>query len=80
SISQNQALYTLLGTTFGGNGTTTFALPDMRSRAPIHVAPGYYALGSKGGEEGHVLTTAEIPLHTHNLMVDAREGATTAPA
>src|SRR5689334_10309160 len=53
-ISQNQALFSLLGTTFGGNGQTTFALPDMRSRAPIHVsADASYPLGSTGGEESH---------------------------
>ena len=77
-INQNQALFSLLGTTFGGNGVTTFALPDLRSRAPIHVSPGY-VLGSAGGEENHTLTLAELPPHTHALKADPREGTAAAP-
>jgi microcystin-dependent protein len=63
-INQNQALFSLLGTTFGGNGQTTFALPDLRGRVPIHVGSGH-TLGERGGEQGHTLTTAELPTHAH---------------
>ena len=59
-INQNQALFSLLGTTFGGNGQTTFALPDLRGRVPIHVGPGY-TLGERGGEQAHTLSIAELP-------------------
>ncbi len=65
-IQQNQALFSLLGTTYGGNGVTTFALPDLRSRVPIHsgTLPGT-TLGEAGGEESHMLTASEMPAHTH---------------
>lgn len=63
-INQNQALFSLLGTTFGGNGQTTFALPDSRGRTPIHVGSGH-TLGEKGGEQAHTLSIAELPTHTH---------------
>ncbi len=63
-INQNQALFSLLGTTFGGNGQTTFALPDLRERVPIHVGSGH-TLGEKGGEQAHTLSIAELPTHTH---------------
>lgn len=63
-INQNQALFALLGTTFGGNGQTTFALPDLRSRTPIHVGSGH-TLGESGGEQAHTLSIAELPTHTH---------------
>ncbi len=63
-INQNQSLYSLLGTTYGGDGQTSFALPDLRSRTPLHVGQND-ALGSKGGEEAHTLTTDEMPAHTH---------------
>lgn len=78
SIQQNQALFALLGTTYGGNGTTTFALPDMRGRAPIHIST-TIALGSKGGEENHTLTTQELPSHSHSLRADPREATTALP-
>jgi microcystin-dependent protein len=63
-INQNQALFSLLGTTFGGNGQTTFALPDMRSRVPIHGGNGH-TLGERGGEAAHTLTINELPTHVH---------------
>lgn len=63
-INQNQALFSLLGTTFGGNGQTNFALPDLRGRTPIHVGSGH-TLGEKGGEQAHTLSIAELPQHTH---------------
>lgn len=63
-INQNQALFALLGTTYGGNGQTTFALPDYRGRVPIHVGPGY-TLGQSGGAETNTLGITQIPTHTH---------------
>jgi len=78
-ISQNQALYSLYGTTYGGDGRTSFALPDMRSRAPIHVGhgPGLSSrnLGSHGGSETNVITTTELPSHTHRAGVQTRPEA-----
>lgn len=67
-INQNQALFSLLGTTYGGDGRITFALPDLRSRTPIHFGAGdgsQHPLGSKSGEENHTLSISELPQHTH---------------
>jgi microcystin-dependent protein len=63
-INQNQALFSLLGTTYGGDGRVNFALPDLRSRTPIHMGSGH-TLGERGGEQGHTLSISEIPTHTH---------------
>jgi microcystin-dependent protein len=63
-INQNQGLFSLLGTTFGGDGRVNFALPDLRGRVPIHVG-GAHTLGERGGEQAHTLSIAEIPTHTH---------------
>ena len=63
-INQNQALFSLLGTTYGGNGQTNFALPDLRGRVGIHTGGGF-TLGQNGGSEGHTLTINEMPQHTH---------------
>lgn len=63
-INQNQALFSLLGTTFGGNGQTTFALPDLRGRVPISMGAGYN-LGQRAGETAHTLTVQELPTHYH---------------
>src|SRR5215213_5313178 len=63
-INQNQALYSLLGTTYGGDGRTNFALPDLRGRTPIHFGAGY-TQGQRAGEEFHTLTVAEMPQHPH---------------
>lgn len=63
-INQNQALFSLLGTTYGGNGQTTFALPDLRGRVPIHDGNGH-TLGERGGESSHTLSISELPVHTH---------------
>ncbi len=63
-ISSNDALFNLIGTTYGGDGVNTFALPDLRGRAPIHFGPGF-ALGQAGGVEAVTLTTSQIPSHSH---------------
>lgn len=63
-INQNQALFSLLGTTFGGDGRVNFALPDLRARTPIHVGSGH-TLGERGGEQAHTLSIAELPQHVH---------------
>jgi microcystin-dependent protein len=72
AIAQNTALFSLLGTTYGGNGQTTFALPDLRSRAPIHNGQGpglaSYDLGQLGGTESTTLTINNLPSHTHNVQ------------
>jgi microcystin-dependent protein len=63
-INQNQALFSLLGTTFGGDGRVNFALPDLRGRTPMHVGSGH-SLGERGGEQAHTLSIAELPEHVH---------------
>lgn len=75
-INQNQALFSILGTTFGGNGTTNFGLPDLRDSVPIHVGNGIN-LGNGGGEQAHTLMTSEIPSHNHQLNA-SKQGATEA--
>lgn len=65
-INQNQALFSLLGTTYGGNGQTNFALPDLRGNVPIHFGKSH-SLGEKGGEQAHTLKLQELPAHTHPL-------------
>jgi microcystin-dependent protein len=76
-INQNQALFALLGTTYGGNGQTTFALPDLRGRTPIHEGNGHVR-GEQGGAETHVLTTAQLPAHGHRATgTDAAATAVT---
>jgi microcystin-dependent protein len=64
-IAQNQALFALLGTTYGGNGSTTFALPDLRGRGPLHFG-GNTNLGQRAGAENVTLATSELPAHTHS--------------
>ncbi len=69
-INQNQSLYSLLGTTYGGDGRTSFALPDVRGRVPIHVGSNggpNHREGQKSGEETHTLTAAEMPQHSHGM-------------
>ncbi|MBR7801814.1 phage tail protein [Undibacterium fentianense] len=63
-INQNQALFSLLGTTYGGDGRVTFGLPDLRGRVPIH-AGNSYTLGQQGGEQAHTLSLSELPVHRH---------------
>lgn len=77
AISQNETLFNLIGTTYGGDGQTTFALPDLRGRAPIHVGPGF-ALAQSGGVEEVTLTTNQIPAHAHTPLAAA--GAPGNPA
>jgi microcystin-dependent protein len=82
-INQNQALFTLLGTSFGGDGKTTFALPDMRGRVPVGTGEGLGLtnrnLGDQGGQESVTLTIAQMPMHRHNLMASTATANTTAP-
>jgi microcystin-dependent protein len=79
AISQNTALFSILGTTYGGNGQTNFALPDLRGRVPIHagVGPGLssYVLGEKAGVEQVTLLSTQIPSHVHGAGVNASTGA-----
>src|SRR5215469_4675541 len=63
-INQNQALFSILGTTYGGDGMTTFGLPNLQGRSPVHVGNGI-VLGEKGGETSHTLNISELPAHTH---------------
>jgi microcystin-dependent protein len=83
-IQQYQALFSLLGTTYGGDGQTTFALPDLRGRVPVHVANGK-PLGATGGTESVQLSTAQLPAHGHghgdvHVPVSSQEGSVTDPA
>lgn len=78
-ISQNDALFNLIGTTYGGDGQSTFALPDLRSRVPVHVGPGF-ALGQNGGAESVTLTTNQIPVHNHAAQASSQGGNQNSPA
>lgn len=69
-INQNQALFSLLGTTYGGNGQTTFALPNLQGRMPVHMGNGY-TLGQVGGASAHTLSHGEMPTHTHQAIAVA---------
>lgn len=77
-INQNQALFSILGTTFGGNGQTTFALPDMRGRNPRGVGNGY-VLGQSSGTENVTLTTAQLPAHGHGYLVSSAAATSNTP-
>jgi microcystin-dependent protein len=77
-INQNQGLFSLLGTTFGGDGRVNFALPDLRSRTPIHVGSGH-TLGERGGESAHTLSISEIPTHTHVANATSATATTNIP-
>lgn len=82
-ISQNTALFSLLGTQYGGDGKSTFALPDMQGRLLVHSGQGaglsLYDQGETGGEETHTLTVAELPQHSHTLQVSAAPGDSISP-
>jgi microcystin-dependent protein len=77
-IAQNTALFSLLGTTYGGNGQTTFALPDLRGRLPVHIGGGL-TIGQAGGSETVTLTATNLPAHTH-VANAASAGTTLGPA
>ena len=77
-INQNQALFSLLGATFGGDARVNFALPDLRGRTPIHVGSGH-TLGEAGGEQAHTLSIAELPTHTHVFNASASNATTDTP-
>ena len=77
-INQNQGLFSLLGTTFGGDGRVNFALPDLRGRAPIHVGASH-TLGERGGEQAHTLSIAEIPMHVHLENATSVAATTSTP-
>ncbi len=78
-INQNQSLYSLLGTTYGGDGRTSFALPDLRGRVPIHVNSNH-KLGQKSGEETHTLVIAEAPSHGHTLAASGSSANQSSPS
>lgn len=78
-ISQNNALFALIGTTYGGDGQNTFALPDLRSRLPMHQGNGF-VMGQMAGEESVTLTPNQIPLHSHAAQANNSAGTQTAPA
>ena len=83
-IAQYSALFSILGTTYGGDGRTTFALPDLRGRVPMGFGHGpglsAHGLGSKGGEENVTLTTSQIPSHSHQAMGSNADGNAPSPA
>lgn len=83
-LSQNTALFSLLGTTYGGDGKSNFALPDMQNRAPMHPGQGpglsLHDLGETGGSETVTLLESEIPAHTHTLSVSGLNSQSTTPA
>lgn len=77
-INQNQALFSLLGTMYGGNGQTTFALPDLRGRVPMHVGGGHNSQGESAGQTVHTLAISEMPAHTHPVIASAATADTNA--
>jgi microcystin-dependent protein len=77
-INQNQALFALFGTYYGGDGRTTFALPDLRGRVASHVS-GSFTIGQRGGETAHTLTNAETPMHVHQAQGTNNAGTTNIP-
>ena len=78
-INQNQALFSLLGTMYGGNGQTNFALPDLRGRVPLHVGQGL-TQGAVVGEAAHTLTVNELPQHLHTVNATSAGATTEAPS
>ena len=78
-INQNQALFSILGTTYGGDGRVNFALPNLQARLPIHVGNGF-TLGQTGGEVAHTLSLNEMPAHNHVLQGVAQNGDTPIPS
>jgi microcystin-dependent protein len=78
-INQNQALFSLLGTTYGGDGRVNFGLPNLQGRAPMHMGQGH-TLGERGGEQNHTLSISEIPTHVHTANATTTAGNAVAPA
>jgi microcystin-dependent protein len=72
-INQNQALFSLLGTTYGGDGRVNFGLPNLQGRTPMHMGSGH-TLGERGGEQSHTLSVSEIPTHVHSLKASSADG------
>jgi microcystin-dependent protein len=84
SISEYTTLYELIGTSYGGDGVDTFALPDMRGRAPLHMGTSprtgtNYQLAQPGGQENVLLTSAQVPLHTHTIIADGNPATSADP-
>jgi microcystin-dependent protein len=77
-IAQNQALFSLIGTMYGGNGQTTFALPNLQGRVPLHMGAGFFE-GETGGEDSHTLIAAEMPQHLHQLNASPADGSLIIP-
>src|SRR5450432_120193 len=77
-INQNQALFSLLGTTYGGDGRVNFALPNLQGNTPIHFGNGH-TLGERGGEQGHTLSISEIPTHVHSAIAATTAGTAPLP-
>jgi len=78
-INQNQGLFSLLGTTYGGDGRVNFALPDLRGRTPIHMGSGH-TLGERAGEQAHTLSINELPTHTHTMVGSGNNADQVIPA
>jgi microcystin-dependent protein len=78
-INQNQALFSLLGTMYGGNGQTTFALPDFRGRVPVHIGSGF-TQGQAGGQEFHTVTQSEMPAHNHFVSSTENDAGAATPS
>jgi len=78
-ISQNETLFQLIGTTYGGDGQVTFGLPDLRGRVPVHQGNGF-ALAQQGGQETVTLTTPQLPQHTHNAAAASGPGNSDSPS
>jgi microcystin-dependent protein len=77
-INQNQALFSLLGTTYGGDGRVNFGLPDLQGRTPMHMGNGH-TLGERGGEQAHTLSISELPTHLHSLNGSTTQATTVTP-
>src|SRR3954465_14886983 len=78
-INQNQALFSLLGTTYGGDGRVNFALPNLQGNLPMHMGSGH-TLGERGGEQAHTLSISEIPTHVHVFQGSSANASTVTPA
>jgi microcystin-dependent protein len=77
-INQNQALFSLLGTTYGGDGRVNFALPNLQGRVPFHMGGGH-VLGERGGEQSHTLSLSELPSHTHTPAASSAAANNSSP-